>query len=408
MMFNVGYFTRRVAMDPKKLNFAVIDIETTGLDPERDHIVEFAVINMRGTGEVAGSASTLVQPPGIVPEDATAVHGLTTDSLRCAPTFSDVADDICALLSGSVVVAHNMAFDGAFLASEFTRSGLEGFSFPAACTQVTAYGHLIATRRKLSSLYRLATGRGTRSTHQAEVDAAKTATVLSRFIGHTPNKLFYKGAKPQDLPIEAPFHPSAFTPRKQPAVDRFLSYVPPTPFSELPPWHANWAPREVPAEATWEWGEIRSTRGMTTVSPPTKESLRKDWNGRESGGAGRLGDLPPESTDAMIDALMTRIRGWRTFHPERRSELKRILLENAKRAGGDLNHGFKVADSEAQKTYLCERDVKHHRIGSTCTTSGWSDETLIAYLEGRLRPDNPRREEIEVALEAARSRKRSL
>jgi DNA polymerase-3 subunit epsilon len=102
--------------------FAVIDVETTGLDVEDGRIVEVGVVVLGPTGSEAGSFSTLVHPgrdPG-----PTHVHGITGAMLVGAPTFGQVLPCLAGLLSGRVVVGHNVdRFDLAFLRAEFLRAG---------------------------------------------------------------------------------------------------------------------------------------------------------------------------------------------------------------------------------------------------------------------------------------------
>jgi len=112
--------------------YAVVDVETTGLDPATDRIVEIAVVRCDGQGRVEAEWSSLVQPdrdPGAV-----AVHGITTDDLAGAPRFTQVAEPLAELLDGTVVTAHNLAFDAAFLHREWSRAGVTRPPLPGLCT----------------------------------------------------------------------------------------------------------------------------------------------------------------------------------------------------------------------------------------------------------------------------------
>ncbi|MEU3660191.1 TerD family protein [Streptomyces sp. NPDC032940] len=102
--------------------WALVDVETSGLVPRRDRVLSVAVVTLDADGEQTGEFSTLLDPgcdPG--PVD---VHGLTRERLRGAPAFAQVAEGIAALLEGRVLVAHNAQFDYDFLAHEFARAGL--------------------------------------------------------------------------------------------------------------------------------------------------------------------------------------------------------------------------------------------------------------------------------------------
>ncbi|MFJ8542554.1 TerD family protein [Streptomyces sp. NPDC093586] len=115
------------APDPSHLRdhaveWALVDVETSGLVPRRDRVLSVAVVTLGADGEQTGEFSTLLDPgcdPGPVH-----VHGLTRERLRGAPLFEHVAEEIGALLEGRVLVAHNAQFDYDFLAHEFARAGL--------------------------------------------------------------------------------------------------------------------------------------------------------------------------------------------------------------------------------------------------------------------------------------------
>ncbi|NYJ75318.1 DNA polymerase-3 subunit epsilon [Allobranchiibius huperziae] len=100
-------------------DYAVVDVETTGLVSSRDRVVQIAVTQMRSDGAIGESWSTLIDPerdPG-----PTHIHGLTASDLRGAPKFRDVAAPLADLLYGRVLVAHNAKFDWSFLQSEYRR-----------------------------------------------------------------------------------------------------------------------------------------------------------------------------------------------------------------------------------------------------------------------------------------------
>ncbi|MER5684077.1 TerD family protein [Streptomyces sp. NPDC002205] len=101
-------------------NWALVDVETSGLIARRDRVLSVAVVTIGPDGEQTGEFSTLLNPgcdPG--PVD---VHGLTVERLRGAPTFDQVAGRIGAMLQDRVLVAHNAQFDYDFLAHEFARA----------------------------------------------------------------------------------------------------------------------------------------------------------------------------------------------------------------------------------------------------------------------------------------------
>ncbi|WP_055697026.1 TerD family protein [Streptomyces silaceus] len=101
-------------------DWALVDVETSGLIARRDRVLSIAVVTIGRDGEQTGEFSTLLDP-GCDPGPAH-VHGLTAERLRGAPTFEQVADRVGSLLRDRVLVAHNAQFDYDFLAHEFARA----------------------------------------------------------------------------------------------------------------------------------------------------------------------------------------------------------------------------------------------------------------------------------------------
>ena len=68
----------------------VIDIETTGTDPETDAIIEIASVDVLADGTIANQRSTLVRPGIPVPPESSAVHHLIDEDLAGAPPLMEV------------------------------------------------------------------------------------------------------------------------------------------------------------------------------------------------------------------------------------------------------------------------------------------------------------------------------
>lgn len=160
-------------------DFAVFDTETTGLYPERgDRALELAVVRVRADGTTVARYETLLNPGR--PAGATHIHGIRDADVRDAPTFADVAADVLPLLAGTVLVAHNAAFDFAFLETECRRAGLAIGDPLRFCT-------VLASRRLCGGLasHRLANvcgflGVALDAAHSAMADCTATAHVFLR------------------------------------------------------------------------------------------------------------------------------------------------------------------------------------------------------------------------------------
>lgn len=105
------------------VTFVVLDLETTGLSPDRDRITEVGAVRVRG-GDVDAELATLVHPGVPIPPAVTAVTGITDHLVRDAPPIAAVLPLVLELLGDHVLVAHNARFDLGFLQAAARRLGL--------------------------------------------------------------------------------------------------------------------------------------------------------------------------------------------------------------------------------------------------------------------------------------------
>ena len=103
--------------------FTVFDLETTGLSPVRDCIVEIGAVRVDRDGTLS-RFSTLIRPPVPIPARATAIHGITNEMVADAPSFTDAAYRFLEFSRGSKFVTHNARFDLGFLQESLARTGL--------------------------------------------------------------------------------------------------------------------------------------------------------------------------------------------------------------------------------------------------------------------------------------------
>lgn len=95
-------------------DYTVIDIETTGLSPEYNDIIELAAIRVRG-GRPAGTFQTLVRYDDELDPFIAALTGITDKMLEVAPPLGEVIGAYQAFVGSDVVVGHNVSFDINFL-----------------------------------------------------------------------------------------------------------------------------------------------------------------------------------------------------------------------------------------------------------------------------------------------------
>lgn len=103
--------------------FTVFDIETTGMSPVRDRIIEIAGVRVDADGTFS-RFETLINPAMPIPYRVTQVHGIDDTMVAEAPCFSDAAYQFLDFIKGSRLVAHNARFDLSFLQESLSRVGL--------------------------------------------------------------------------------------------------------------------------------------------------------------------------------------------------------------------------------------------------------------------------------------------
>jgi DNA polymerase III subunit epsilon len=113
-------------------NFVFVDVETTGCSPQRDSIIEIAIIRVEA-GKIIRKYKSLVNPGRNIPPEITVLTGITGDQLEKAPTFNSIASNLKLFLNDAVFVAHNARFDYSFIKTEFSRID-ESFTAKVLCT----------------------------------------------------------------------------------------------------------------------------------------------------------------------------------------------------------------------------------------------------------------------------------
>ncbi|PRY52227.1 DNA polymerase-3 subunit epsilon [Knoellia remsis] len=162
--------------------YTVVDVETTGLSPDRgDRVVEIGVVYVSDRGEVQDRWSTLVNPQRDV--GPTRIHGISASDVTNAPTFAELAPYILRAVAGRTTVAHNANFDLRFLAAEMVRSGvpLRDLPLSGVCTMQWSTAYLNAPSRRLVDCCR-AGGIALTEAHSAAADALATAQLLGHYL----------------------------------------------------------------------------------------------------------------------------------------------------------------------------------------------------------------------------------
>lgn len=109
------------------VSFAVIDFETTGVDPHNDRIVQLAAVVVNGRGDIVDSFDTVVRPenPDTYVHGAEHIHGISEEDVSRGMPLRQALQRLWSISDGRHIAAHNAPFDIGFLHAESDRVGLD-------------------------------------------------------------------------------------------------------------------------------------------------------------------------------------------------------------------------------------------------------------------------------------------
>lgn len=167
------------------IDFIVLDLETTGLHPAVSRVLEIAAIRFKIDGTESARFHCLVNPECDIPEQATAVHGITSEHVRDAPVLESVLPQLAQFFScpSALLFAHNAPFDLGFLALAMDTHRVEKPALPTFDSLQLARGMLpgIANGRLDSVATEL--GVPVRDRHRAMADAEILKGVIRGLLG---------------------------------------------------------------------------------------------------------------------------------------------------------------------------------------------------------------------------------
>jgi len=188
----------------------VLDTETTGLDPLRgDRLVEIGCVELFNRMPTGQTFHRYINPERDMPQEAFAVHGLSSGFLADKPVFADIADEFLEFIADAPLVIHNASFDIGFSNAELERHQR------TAVAQTRLVDTLLLARRKhpgvsnkLDDLCaRYAVDNSRRTKHGALLDAELLAEVYIDLIGARQSQLI--------LAEDAPSQPTEEQPARQ-------------------------------------------------------------------------------------------------------------------------------------------------------------------------------------------------
>ncbi|NSW51666.1 MAG: DEAD/DEAH box helicase family protein [Anaerolineae bacterium] len=155
-------------------SIVAIDLETTGLDPARDAIIEIGAVRFNGN-RIEDEWSTLINPNRPIPPEITQLTGITNSMVKNAPVLDGVIQELEDFIGDSPLVGHNVSFDLAFLQNQ----GIAGHNIAIDTYELASFLLPTASRYNLGALC-LQMGVILQDAHRALDDARATGHLYQR------------------------------------------------------------------------------------------------------------------------------------------------------------------------------------------------------------------------------------
>lgn len=188
------------------MEYAIVDIETTGGNARGSRMTEIAIRVHNGT-EVIDSFETLINPEKEIPLAIFALTGIDNAMVRDAPVFGDIAKKVYGMLEGRIFVAHNVNFDYSFVRHQLAECG---FKWTAKKLCTVRMARKIRPGHRSYSLGRLcdALDIPIENRHRAGGDCDATAILFTRLMQWDEDgiiaDMIKKTSKDQRLPPNLP------------------------------------------------------------------------------------------------------------------------------------------------------------------------------------------------------------
>jgi DNA polymerase-3 subunit epsilon len=164
--------------------FTAFDLETTGLDPQKDRIVEIGAVKFDRRGLVA-RFSTLINPGIPMPPEAGRVNNITDAMLADKPTLDEVLPDFLRFIKDTVLTAYNAPFDCGFINETLKARYEKPRGLPNPVVDTLAIAREVFPGRRSYKLQELAAGLRIPAVeaHRAEDEARICMEIFIRCLG---------------------------------------------------------------------------------------------------------------------------------------------------------------------------------------------------------------------------------
>lgn len=161
------------------------DLETTGIDVVKDRIVEISLVKVTPEGDEE-IKTRRINPGMHIPEESTAVHGITDEDVKDCPPFKMVAKSLAQYIEGCDLAGYNSnKFDIPMLMEEFLRAGVDIDLKKRRCVDVQNIFHKME-QRTLSAAYKFYCEEELSNAHSAEADTLATYEILKKQLERYP------------------------------------------------------------------------------------------------------------------------------------------------------------------------------------------------------------------------------
>jgi len=186
----IQYFSREINYLTMQLQLknpiVFFDLETTGVNIATDRIVEISIlkVQIKGTEE---TRTYRVNPEMPIPKQSSAIHGITDEDVRDAPTFKAIARELARFMEGCDIGGYNsIKFDIPLLAEEFMRAEVDFDMTKRKLVDVQNIFHKME-RRTLEAAYKFYCDKDLKDAHSAEADTKATYEVLMAQLERYPD-----------------------------------------------------------------------------------------------------------------------------------------------------------------------------------------------------------------------------
>lgn len=166
--------------------YVVFDIETTGLDPYKDKIIEIGGVKLKGK-DIIDTFSVFINPEMEIPQEITVLTNITNDMVKDAETVEKVLPKFLEFCKDTTVVAHNAKFDVGFINQKAKNLDME---FSPSVIDTLHWGRILLPDQKRFGLKNIANyfNISLENHHRAVDDAKATVEIFQKFLNMVLSK----------------------------------------------------------------------------------------------------------------------------------------------------------------------------------------------------------------------------